>query len=178
MENEDNDYRGIDLLLEVLEEQEEGVLESSNESLPNEVEDGNQQQQEDQEDVGAAVVADNANLVQDNAHLLVSPNRVTARLRHMTSSSAKRKMIKQSNCCFCRADCNNALSLEQHLQQNEACFIKYSRRHHLKTMDGLLSLLFSCLFCDAKVQRLSYHLQQKVRCQERYFERFDCNSIK
>ena len=44
--------------------------------------------------------------------------------RHLSSSSAKRRILKQSHCNFCREDCN-IQTLEIHLRTNENCLTLY-----------------------------------------------------
>ena len=107
-----------------------------------------------------------------------SPGRSMLRLKYISSSSAKRKMIKSTNCCFCVQNYDNPVELRAHLEASESCQWKYFRRFHHKTIDAVLNTLFTCVFCVTKDRRLFYHLENYPDCKAKYLEKFDCASIR
>ena len=69
--------------------------------------------------------------------------------KYISSSSARRKALKSTNCNFCNQDHDRG-SLSHHLEQNERCKILYFRKLHVKNIDAVLCQLFECLFCQDK----------------------------
>ena len=104
-------------------------------------------------------------------------NQVARRVsRHLSSSSAKRRMVKESNCHFCREECTR-LTLEHHLQTNPNCLILYSRKYHLKSVDAIILKIYPCLYCDQHFRQLSHHLQTQPECFQQFKEKFNVNSL-
>ena len=69
-----------------------------------------------------------------NATVPESPrNRTQSVRRYVSSSSAKRRVVKNEHCNFCDGFFDR-VTLEDHLQNNEACRVLYCRRDHLKTV--------------------------------------------
>ena len=95
--------------------------------------------------------------------------------KYISSSSARRKALKSTNCNFCNQDHDRG-SLGHHLEQNERCKILYYRKLHVKNIDAVLCQLFECLFCPDKVPRLFHHLESKEVCRLQYLAKFDATS--
>ena len=95
----------------------------------------------------------------------------------LSSASARRKIRKAEHCKFCNSF-NGPMDLRAHLEEREDCFILYSRLMHLKTADGLLSSLFTCLFCSTNDAQLASHLRSHNQCYQRYCEKLDVTSIR
>ena len=96
--------------------------------------------------------------------------------RHLSSSSAKRRILKQSHCNFCREDCNKQ-TLENHLRTNENCLTLYLRKLHLKTLDAVLLKIYPCLYCDQPFRQLSHHLQTQPECFQQFKARFNVSTL-
>ena len=95
--------------------------------------------------------------------------------KYISSSSARRRIVKPTNCKFCNQEHDRA-SLGLHLEQNERCKILYSRQLHVKSVDAILCLTFECLFCEDRAPRLFYHLERKEDCKQKYLRRFDASN--
>ena len=63
-----------------------------------------------------------------------SPNVIT---RYMSSSSAKRRKIKEADCIFCDKFVE-AQNFVKHLKKEKLCRTLYLRSHKLKSLDSLL----------------------------------------
>ena len=96
--------------------------------------------------------------------------------RYVSSSSAKRRQVKDGHCNFCDAVLSRD-TLEDHLNTNDGCRVLYCRRAHLKTVPAVMVTSFVCLFCDAPANKLQVHLRSTPECRDRYYERFDVNSV-
>ena len=99
--------------------------------------------------------------------------------RYLSSGSARRRLKKPSNCCFCRMDLEGA-ALEQHLRGNDLCFTLYKRRHHCNSVDGVLVKVYDnqCMFCLQPYNRLDFHLETNPNCKDQYFAKFHLQSIR
>lgn len=103
-------------------------------------------------------------------------NRTRSVRRYVSSSSAKRRVVKNDHCNFCNGFFDRA-TLEDHLNNNEACRVLYCRRAHLKTVPAVMVHSFDCLFCDGPVNQLKAHLRSTPRCLHQYFARFEVDSV-
>ena len=92
--------------------------------------------------------------------------------KYISSSSAKRRAVKSTNCCFCVQNIDRH-SMAEHLHRNERCMTLYSRKLHVKTVDSVLCLLFECLFCSERAPKLFIHLEKKEECKLRYMQKFN-----
>ena len=95
----------------------------------------------------------------------------------LSSASARRKIVKPEHCQFC-GSFNDVMNLRAHLENREDCFNLYCRLMHLKTIDALLSSLFTCLFCQTDDLQLASHLRSHNRCFESYCQKFCVTSIR
>ena len=95
--------------------------------------------------------------------------------KYITSSSARRKILKLSHCNFCQQD-HNRESLGLHLQQSDRCKTLYMRKLHVKTIDAVLCLIFECLYCQDRVPKLFNHLEANDQCKMQYLIKFNVNS--
>ena len=92
--------------------------------------------------------------------------------KYITSSSARRKVLKISHCNFCQQE-HTRESLELHLQQSDRCKTLYLRKLHLKTIDAILCSLFECLFCPDRAPKLFNHLEANNQCKLQYLAKFN-----
>ena len=97
------------------------------------------------------------------------PRRSLVRL-YRRSSSASQHILKNKHCYFCNVEPNQS-NLEIHLRGNQRCLSLYERKLKTKGIDGVLLLLFPCLFCNATT-RLQYHLERHPSCRDKYFQRW------
>jgi hypothetical protein len=103
-----------------------------------------------------------------------SPNVIT---RYMSSSSAKRRKIKEADCIFCDKFVE-AQNFVKHLKKEKLCRTLYLRSHKLKSLDSLLLRLFSCEFCCVK-KRIVFrkHLEENKRCMDGYKSKLKENDL-
>lgn len=93
--------------------------------------------------------------------------------QYITSSSAKRRMVKSSNCQFCNMEINK-FDLQNHLENNEVCKILYCRKYRVKEIKSIMVILFNCLFCDQEnVRQLAAHLKSNNQCRQRFLQMFN-----
>lgn len=97
--------------------------------------------------------------------------------RYLSSSSAKRRRIKETICYFCRGE-YDCFTFEAHLLSSIDCQTLYMRSMHLRSVDAVLVSLFSCLFCQTTVKQLSHHLKRNADCREQFQQRFKVGSLK
>ena len=94
--------------------------------------------------------------------------------RYMTSSTAKRKQIKQSHCKFCESNIP-ASSLIDHLkrERNKRCFFFYSKMYQVTTFESLVAKLFSCEMCYNQ-ERIDFrkHLKKNRGCLAKFRKKF------
>ena len=100
--------------------------------------------------------------------------------RYMTSSTARRKQMKHTDCKFC--DFNiPASSLFDHLrrQRHKKCLFLYLKMHQVNTLEGLIAKLFSCEMC-CNQERINFekHLKKNKRCLEKYKLKFQEEDIR
>ena len=95
----------------------------------------------------------------------------------ISSTSARRKMKKPEHCHFCPSF-NDITNLGDHLAENELCFNLYSRMTHLKSIDAILSSLFTCIFCPTNDGQLASHLKSHNQCFQRYCQKFDVTTVR
>ena len=96
--------------------------------------------------------------------------------RHISSSSAKRRVIKDTDCLFCPVELNRD-TIEGHLQASQNCLTLYLRKLHLKTLDAVILKIYPCLFCQIPFHKLSLHLQSKPECLDQFKARFGVTSL-
>ena len=96
--------------------------------------------------------------------------------RYVSSSSARRREVKNGHCNFCNAELSRD-TLEDHLNSSEGCRVLYCRRAHLKTVPAVMVTSFTCLFCDNPANKLQVHLRSTPECRDQYFERFEVDSV-
>lgn len=153
----------IDYLLEALEE---GVSDDD-EAEPQQSQRGVQQQ--------------SPNHSPQQLHVVQSPVRSNSPLlRHLSSGSARRRIVKNRNCLFCRRDLEK-LELEGHLQSDNVCFTLYKRKIHCNSINGILIRLYEkeCLFCNRQQgNSLQLHLEDSPQCRQSYFNRYNVDQIK
>lgn len=113
----------------------------------------------------------------DNVQVPESPsNRTRSVRRYVSSSSAKRRVVKNEHCNFCNGFFDRA-TLEEHLNNNEACRVLYCRREHLKTVPAVMVRTFDCLYCDGPVNQLGRHLRSTPLCLRQYLARFEVDTV-
>ena len=135
-----------------------------------------------QENVGSQSEADDVPLV-DLPQLPPDPGPVPGSpvqrspiiAKYISSSSARRRILKPTNCKFCNQE-HDRESLGLHLEQNERCKILYSRQLHVKSVDAILCVNFECLYCEDRAPRLFHHLEGKEECKQKYLRKFDASS--
>ena len=104
-------------------------------------------------------------------------SRSTELLRHLTSSSMKRKKVKDSHCKFCFRE-KRALALVDHLRRSRNCSRLYMRIYKVNTLDNLLLKCFSCEMCgEIKHINFSEHLRRKEECLEGYRRQYKLRCI-
>ena len=97
--------------------------------------------------------------------------------RYLSSSSAKRRTIKEADCKYCDKFVE-AASFIQHLRKEKLCRTIYLRNHKLKSFDSLLLKLFSCEFCYVKKRIvLKKHLEENNRCLDGYRNKLKENDL-
>ena len=96
--------------------------------------------------------------------------------KYLSSSSAKRRMIKQTDCHFCPADLNRD-TIEEHLKTSQDCLTLYLRKLHLKTLDAVILKIYPCLYCEVPFHKLSIHLQTQPECLRQFKEKFNVTSL-
>ena len=107
----------------------------------------------------------------------VQRSRSTEILRHLTSSSVKRKKVKDSHCKFCLRE-KSALALVDHLRRSRHCSRLYMRIYKVNTLDNLLLKCFSCEMCgEIKHINFSEHLRRKNECLEGYMRQYKLRDI-
>ena len=92
--------------------------------------------------------------------------------KYISSSSARRKVIKLSHCNFCQQE-HTRESLGLHLQQSDRCKTLYMRKLHVKKIDAVLCSVFECLFCPDRAPKLYNHLEANDQCKNQYLTKFD-----
>ena len=93
-------------------------------------------------------------------------------IKHLSSSSLKKRIKKSSNCRFCIRN-KTRESLEQHLNDSEVCYNLYCRMLKVRSIDAVLLKLFPCLGCDKDGNfKLALHLSKSPSCFEKYKDRF------
>ena len=95
--------------------------------------------------------------------------------KYISSSSARRRALKATNCNFCNQEHDRG-SLSGHLEQSERCRILYFRKFHVKSVDAVMCQLYECLFCPDKAPKLFHHLESKELCRVQYLNKFDVAS--
>ena len=96
--------------------------------------------------------------------------------KYISSSSARRRIIKQNHCKFCQEDLNRE-TFEAHLRARQNCLTLYLRKLHLTTLEAVILKIFPCFFCDMKFQQLRHHLQTQPECLQQFQERFNVTSL-
>ena len=97
--------------------------------------------------------------------------------RYLSSSSAKKRRVKETICYFCRGE-YDCFTFEAHLLSSVDCQTLYMRSMHLRSVDAVLVSLFSCLFCQTPVAQLSHHLKRNEDCLKQFLQRFKVGSLK
>ena len=106
-----------------------------------------------------------------------SPPRRRRRLSPSLEASVEQKRIKNSPCSFCNLS-KNVTNFEEHIQNSDYCRNLYMKLHRVSTVDGILIKTFDCIFCPAKIYRLTDHLSNAADCRARYFQRFHVDVLK
>ena len=96
--------------------------------------------------------------------------------KYLSSSSAKRRMIKQTDCHFCPAELSRD-TIEEHLKTSQDCLTLYLRKLHLKTLDAVILKIYPCLYCQIPFHKLSIHLQTQPECLRQFKEKFNVTSL-
>ena len=97
-------------------------------------------------------------------------------LKTLSPSSAKKRMIKDSHCYFCEAECDRE-TLHDHLSESERCRTLYLRKLHVNSIDAVMVVSFQCLFCDeTNFTRLYHHIETFPACQAKYYAKFGASS--
>ena len=98
---------------------------------------------------------------------------------YVSSSSAKRRELKQTHCYFCVRQVEGVQSLKQHLEQSPACFACYCRKYHCKSVDAVLIKMFACICCGTTENvRLYNHLNRNPQCFQMYLSKFEAKDIR
>ena len=95
----------------------------------------------------------------------------------LSSASARKKIRKPDHCQFCNSFLD-VMTLRAHLEEKEDCFNLYRRMLHLKTIDAILSSLFTCLYCQTTDAQLASHLKSHNQCFQRYCQKLNVTSIR
>ena len=97
--------------------------------------------------------------------------------RYISSSSAKKRKIKEMDCMFCVKYLEGS-GFVDHLKKEILCRNLYLRSFKLKSYDNLLLKLFSCEFCFERRQMdFKKHLSRNNRCLEGYRRKFMENNL-
>ena len=97
-------------------------------------------------------------------------------LKTLTSSSAKKRMVKDGHCHFCQFDCERQ-TMHQHLSESERCRVLYFRKYHVNSIDAVMVVTYKCLFCEkTDFERLFHHIETYPECQRKYFAKFGVSS--
>ena len=97
--------------------------------------------------------------------------------RYLTTSSAKRKKVKESHCQFCVRILSGG-DLLDHLKKEKLCQILYYRIMRTKSFENLVLKIFSCEFCFL-TKRIDFkqHLSENGNCLEHYKIKLNANTI-
>ena len=176
-----SDYNpNLDLLLAAIDEMESqsetsGSRESqeNNRELNNNSSNVNNEDQADQENAnnfgGDNIDPADGNVVENNN---VSPVQRPALIRqYISSSSAKRRMLKSNHCFYCQVDCTKQ-EMKNHLESEEMCKTLYCRKYRVKEIDSVLVTIYNCLFCDEEVRQLATHLKKAPPCLLKFLQLF------
>ena len=88
------------------------------------------------------------------------------------SSSASQHILKNNHCYFCNLEPNQS-NFENHLRGSQRCLSLYERKLKIKGIEGVLLMLFPCLFCCYNgTSRLQFHLERHPNCRDKYFQRW------
>ena len=111
----------------------------------------------------------------------MAPRQRNQRLKyfHISSSSAKRKKLKDHNCFYCYRNIVTSQDLKQHLNENENCLALYLRKFGTKSLIAVLQQSFSCIACSLPPgSKLFYHLKTSQRCLDKYKEDFNVDDLR
>ena len=118
-------------------------------------------------------------MVADPCNSVMSPVKLTRSriiINYLKSPSPK-KQYKTSNCQFCPVETKSAEMLEHHLKSSELCKKSYMRNFKTSRLEPILVTQFCCMFCDVSRTKFTVHLRKNPRCQNKYFLRFQVNSL-
>ena len=96
--------------------------------------------------------------------------------RYLSSSSARRRVVKQTHCRYCIGEYNRE-DFEEHLLRSQNCLTLYLRSWHLKTLEAVLLKIFPCFYCDNHFRQLKHHLRTQPNCFQQFKERFNVETI-
>ncbi len=97
---------------------------------------------------------------------------------YISSSSAKRRKVKAEHCFFCVRHLQERTDFSNHLLSSEACCAMYCRSLRCRTLDDVMVLVYTCIYCDLPANRkLRFHLNRSNQCLENYKKHFKCNTI-
>ena len=92
-------------------------------------------------------------------------------LRYLTTSSAKRKLIKAFHCKFCHETLLGQ-DLFNHLKESRKCRTCYQKVHRICSFEMLVQKIFSCEVCyETKRVDFRKHLVKNRACLEEYQKR-------
>ena len=117
----------------------------------------------------------------DNADdvLLWSPSRNTLNpfARYLTTSSAKRRKVKEKDCKFCEGSIDGG-DLFNHLKKEKNCRSLYMIYFKVKSFDSLVVKMFSCEMCFERKQiDFKKHLRKNQNCFKKYQKKLGENDL-
>ena len=108
----------------------------------------------------------------DRAELMLTPSRKSSNplTRYITSSSAKKKKIKETDCKFCHLNfAGEGEQLFKHLKSENYCRTLYMKWAKAKSFESLIVKIFSCEMChELKRIDLKKHLRNNLNCFKKY----------
>ena len=169
----DNALQNLDFLIDYLDNQssssesETGLI-NDNQTVSNDANDENETGPSDHNSNGGHRDNNPINLTRRSSSVLH---------RYISSSSAKKRQVKDSNCKFCRSDVSRD-SMANHLDNSEVCSTLYQRLHHVKSNIAALVCMYRCLYCDKNFQQFSNHLQTEPDCLRQYLTNFEVETLR
>lgn len=99
--------------------------------------------------------------------------------RSLSSPSARRKQVKQSDCKFCDANLPSS-GLINHLKKavNKSCNLLYLKLYRVSSLESLVAKLFSCEMCfEQKRINFQAHLGRSKECLRKYQQKFGLQDV-
>ena len=115
----------------------------------------------------------------DRDELLLTPSRNSFNplARYVTTSSAKKKKVKETDCKFCHSNLTGK-EFFTHLESRKYCRILYMKLSKVKSFEKLVVKIFSCEMChELKKMDLKKHLRKNISCFKKYQRKFGVTDL-